>query len=425
MVELEPACVERVDLRVEAGRIVARGEALEPAPDDEVIDLSGKVVMPGLVCGHARLRSVLTRAFPSSDSMEYLSAREARWSTEAALDSDALELSAAVGAYEALCAGTTTLIDRHASPGAVRGSLVRLARGINQVGLRAVLSYEVTDRLGPELREAALEETVGFAQKAQGRFRGMVGAHASFTLASETLGRLAEAVARLGVGLDVELSEDPTDERLSQERFGAAPVSRLLSFGLLTPRSVVTHVVHLSWPDLAQVLATGSWLVHTPRSNMEHQVGYAPAAKLGARMALGSDGTGADLFDEARVAYLRAREAGQPVDVLRALANGQRMASEMFGLPIGPMREGAAADLLVLDYRPPAPFEAADLARHLLFGPGARSVESVMVDGIWRLWGRKALSIAPDSLAGYAREAAHAIRARLAEPEPVPEAAEG
>jgi putative selenium metabolism protein SsnA len=417
VIELEPASVEKVDLRVEGGRIAARAAMLQPQEGDDVVDLAGKVVMPGLVCAHHHLYSALARgmpppAAPPASFVEIL--ERVWWRLDRALDLDSIHLSAAAGALDALGCGTTTVIDHHASPAAIEGSLTRVARGVNDVGLRGILCYEVTDRHGPAGREQGLAENAAFIQKAQGRFRGMVGAHASFTLGHDALAQLRQAVDATGTALHLHLAEDPADERISFERYGDVPVTRLLDHGLLTPRTVVAHAVHLSWPELSQVISTGAWLVHNPRSNMNNQVGYAPAGKFGSRATLGTDGIGADMFLEGQLAHFRAREAGQPIDVLRWLANGHRLVSEAFGVEIGPMREGAAADLMVLDYRPPTPLTADNLAGHFLYGFSARLVESVMVDGIWRLWARRPLSVNADVIAEQSREAARALWSRMA-----------
>ncbi|MCP3141637.1 amidohydrolase family protein [Pyxidicoccus xibeiensis] len=417
VVELEPALVERVDLRIEGERIVDRGPDLAPAPDDEVVALSGKLVFPGLVSAHHRLHAVLGRGMPNPPLENYQDILEkVLWPYENALDLDAVQVAGCAGGLEALQCGTTTVVDLHSSPRAVAGSLVRLARGLHEVGVRGVLSYAVSDRLGAIAREEGLEETVSFAKKAKGRFRGQVGAAPCFMLAPDGLQGVAEAVKSLGNGaLHMPLAEDPLDERLSTERYGASPVARLLEAGLLSPKSQLAHVGHLEWADLAQVIATGAWIVHTPRSNQGLEVGYAPALKFGHRATLGVDAVSADLFAEAQAAYLRSREAGQPIDVLRYLANGHRLVSQLFEVPVGPMRPGALADLLILDYLPATPLSAGNLAWHVVFGLGSRHVEAVMVDGVWRMWARRALSVSPTVVAEQAREAAAAVWARMAE----------
>jgi cytosine/adenosine deaminase-related metal-dependent hydrolase len=415
VVELEPAVVERVDLRIDDARVVARGPDLQPQPDDEVVALSGKLVFPGLVSAHHRLHMSLGRGMPEPALDSYQEALEkVRWRYEGALDLDAVQVAATAGGLEALQCGTTTVFDLHSSPREILGSLTRVARGLHEVGVRGVLSYAVTDRAGAVGREEGLEETVTFTKKAKGRFRGQVGAGLSFTLGTDALEGLKQAVAATNTGLHVPLAEDPLDEKLSVERYGTAPVGRLMEAGLLSPRSLVAHAGHLAWADLAQVISTGSWLVHTPRSNQRLEVGYAPALKFGARATLGADGLSADLFAEAQAAYLRSREAGQPIDVLRYLANGHRLASQAFDLQVGPLREGALADLLILDYLPATPLTSENLAWHVVFGLGARHVEAVMVDGSWRIWARRPLSVNPMVMADQAREAAAAVWARMA-----------
>jgi cytosine/adenosine deaminase-related metal-dependent hydrolase len=415
LVELEPAHVEVADLRVEEGRIVARGADLPAREGDDVVSLSGKLVMAGLVSAHVQPAAVLGRGLrlPSAEGRPLPPSLEARFRLEDALDLHAVQVAGTVTALEALQSGTTTVFAHHASPACPEGSLLRLARGVNEVGVRAVLAYAASDRAGEAARERGLAEAVAFTRKAQGRFRGAVGVQPLCTVTDAGLQAVARAVAAVGGALHAELAEVPQDERLCVEHHGRPPVERLLAANLLEPRALAAHVVHLAWADLAQLIATGTWLVHAPRANMQAEVGYAPAGKFGHRATLGTAELGADLFAEAQAARRRSLDAGQPVDVLRYLANGHRLASEAFGAPVGPLREGALADLLVLDYRPPTPLLAETLAAHLLDGLSSRSVESVMVDGVWRMWARKPLSVSPESITEEARSVAREVWARM------------
>lgn len=417
LVELEPALVERGDLRVDGGRIVERGADLIPREGDEVIALDGRIVMPGLVSSHVVPSGALSRGqwLPPPQGDDPLPMRVAlRRAVEAALDASASHVAGALSGLEALQSGTTTLLAMHASPSAVEGSLLRLARGLHEVGVRAVLSYAVSDAAGAVARERALDEAVSFAGKAQGRFRGGVGIAGLGALSNEGLEGVQQALAAIPGGhLQVELAEFAQDARQSAAQHGGSPVERLMARELLGPTALIAHLAHLDWPELSQVIGTGAWLAHVARSNQLSGVGYAPVGKFGSRLALGTGELPADVLVEAQSAHQRACDAGQPVELLRALANGHRLASERFGLPIGPLREGAAADLLVLDYRPPTPLTAESLAGHLLEGLSSRHVESVMIDGHWRLWARRPLTINPDALAEESRQAALAIAGRL------------
>lgn len=411
LVEFEPASVETSDLRIDGGRIVARGPSVTAEKDDEVIELGGRLVIPGLVSAHHHLYATLLRGLKRANGFAAeLSTLER---LEDALTGDDVEASAAAGGLEGLEAGVTTVINVHASPGAVSGSLSRVAHALNGVGLRAVLGYQVSDRKGALVREESLEECTAFAQKARGRFRGAVAFGGLASLSDDALEGVKSARDRTGAMVIASLAQDPGEEKACQDRFGKSPVERLVDVGLVSDRAVFAQNVNLSWPDLSQLLGQGAWLVHTPRSNMASQAGLATAAKFGVRGCVGTDTMTLDVLAEAQAAALRSTDAALPIDLLRFIANGHRLATELFGTPIGPLREGAVADLVVLDYLPPTPLESATLAHHVLHGFSSRQVESVMVDGLWRLWKRKPLAIDASEVARASREAAKGAWQRM------------
>lgn len=411
LVEIEPPSVERADLRIDKGKIVARGASLEQLPTDEVTELQGRLVMPGLVSAHHHLHAGLLRGLPREAGFAHEHA--ALEQLEGALSLDDVQAAAAVGGLEGLCAGTTTVFALHASPKVVAGSLARVAHGLNDTGIRGVLAYEVSDRAGLVSREESLEELTGFISRARGRFRGAVGlAHLGKT-SNETLTAVkAVAMGTSALSL-VNIAEDLAEEALSVREYGATPLERLLEKELLGEKTVVSQAVHFSWPQLSEVLTHGAWVVHAVRSNMNGQTGLATPSKFGVRACLGTDVMSLDTLVEAQTASLRSRDAGQPIDILRFIANGHRLASAAFGQTLGPLREDAVADLVVLDYQPPTPLTSESLASHLLHGMASQHVESVMVDGMWRLWKRKPLSVDVAELARVSREAAAAVWARL------------
>ncbi len=418
LVELEPAAVEQGDLRVDGGRIVGRGVELEAHAGDEVISLPGRLILPGLVSANHRLSATALRGLRPAVGV----ARASLDSLEDALGPDDLEATAAAGGLEGLRSGTTTVFSLHGATKHSSGLLDRVARGVAGAGLRAVLACEVSDRASAVARESALEECVGFIQRAKGRLRGALGVGHLATLSDDALAGLASArVASTEALLLVSVGRDSAEEAKSMERFDKGPVDRLVAHGLLDPRAALSPSIHLSWPTLSQLLSLGPWMVHTARSNMASQVGLATPVKFGVRGCFGTDVMTLDVLSEAQAAALRSLDSGQPLDVLRFLANGQRLASEAFGLPIGPLREGAAADLVIYDYHPPAPLDPSTLAAHVLFGLSSRDVESVMIDGMWRLWKRKPLAVDSVEVMQAAREATRGAWQRMgASPPDIP-----
>jgi putative selenium metabolism protein SsnA len=403
---LAPARIERADLRINDGRILERGSQLEPRDGEEVIDARGKLVMPGMVCAHTHLYSALARGMPAppraptsfTEILELV-----WWRLDRALDDETIYWSAMAGAMDAARSGSTCLFDHHASPAYIKGSLGIVREALEKVGLRGVLCYEVTDRGGSTERDAGLDENralLDWVQQASAStnqqasmLRALVGAHASFTLSDQSLDACAALMRDYDAGLHIHAAEDKADTEDAQAKYGIGVIERLAKFDALNDKTIIAHGIHLSDRDIAIAREANVWFAHNPRSNMNNQVGYAPVASFGDRLVIGTDGIGADMFDETRFAFFKGRDgrAGFGADEwLQALANNHRLAAQAFGLPMGALDAGAAADLVILDYHAPTPLTAQNFAWHLAFGLSSAAVESVMVAGRFVIRDREA-----------------------------------
>ena len=417
---LDPPRVERASLRIEGARIAERGPVLASTAGEEVLDLSGALVLPGLVNAHTHLYSALARGMPGPAEpprtfVEIL--ERVWWRLDRALDEESVYVSGLVGAIEAARSGTTLLFDHHASPSFIRGSLAALRRAVEEVGLRSVLCYETTDRNGLGGRDAGIAENRSFLESGPTELTlGMLGAHASFTLSDESLDRLAAAIQDADSSLHVHVAEDRADIEHCRVRHECGLVERLTRHGLLADRTLLVHAVHLSEPELHEAQAGGAWLVHCPRSNMNNSVGHARTSAF-RRAALGTDGLDEDMLAEGRAAFLRMRDAGREdahAAAFKMLVGGHRLAAEFFGLPLGVLDAGAPADLVVLDYRPPTPLTAANLAGHLLFGLDRSHVRSTMVAGRFVLRDRRITTVDEAQVLARARAVAAGLWERMA-----------
>ena len=391
LVDIDPPRVERGSLRIEDGRIIARGADAKPQVGDETIDCGGAVVLPGLVNGHTHLYSALAVGMPAppetpANFMEIL--RFVWWRLDQALDAESIETSARIGALQALRCGTTTLIDHHASPRAIEQSLDLVERGIDSVGLRGVLCYETTDRHGRGGRDRGLEENRRYLGKTalakNATFAALVGAHASFTLDEDTLDALAGWAEEFATGVHIHVAEDPVDEEYCHREFQDALIDRLDRHGLLAPQHVFAHGTHLLDDAVARVNEAGLTLAHNPRSNMNNAVGYSPVGKLTCPVMLGTDGIGADLFAEAQTAWFKSRDGGagiSPSRVIAMLAQSARRASATLNVTLGKLEPGAAGDVVVTDYVPFSELTAANLPGHFIFAMGSRHVRHVIARG--------------------------------------------
>jgi putative selenium metabolism protein SsnA len=398
VVHLHPAEVTRgVDIVIDGTEVHAVGRAAgDGIRAERTIDLAGRIVMPGLVCSHDHFysglaRGILARIAPGTDFVSTL--QNLWWRLDRALDPESLGASGMVCALEAVKAGCTAVVDHHASPSCIDGSLGTLKACFEKVGLRGILCYETTDRNGAEGMRRGVAENERFARlveeerKSRGKQRlveSMIGGHAPFTLGDESLALLGDAAARTKRGFHVHVAEDGFDPSFSHRAYGKDPLRRLDDFGLVTDRSLVAHGVHLPPEDRELLNARGAFLAHNCRSNMNNHVGYNTELPHVKNVALGTDGIGSDMLAEARFAYFRHRDAGGPLApgaFMRFLQAGNEILHRSFGESFGRVEKGYKADLLIMEYDSPTPLVRENVAGHAIFGMGSRDAHSVMVNG--------------------------------------------
>ncbi|MCW8331175.1 putative aminohydrolase SsnA [Photobacterium sp. SDRW27] len=398
-VQFEPALIkESVDIVIDGGVIKEVGSDLAAKyPDATIKEMKGKLVMPGIVCSHNHFYSGLARGImadikPSPDFISIL--KNLWWRMDRALDEEALYYSGLICSLEAIKNGCSAVIDHHASPNYIAGSLNTLRKGFLKAGLRGMTCYETTDRNGG-MKEmmAGVEENIAFAQqidraKAEGiepyLVEAHIGAHAPFTVTNEGLSMMAEAVQVTGRGIHVHVAEDRYDVTHSHHHYSQDIVERLDSFGLINEKTLLAHGLFLSDRDIDILNAKDGFLVHNARSNMNNNVGYNHKLTRFKNLALGTDGIGADMFEELKFAFFKHRDAGGPLwpdSFTRSLWNGNEILARNFGAKFGRLDAGNKADLTILDYTSPTPFVADNLPGHIAFGINAGNVNSVIVEG--------------------------------------------
>ncbi len=361
-----------------------------------IVDCTGKLLFPGLVCTHHHFYSGLARGMtvdlgPMPDFVSIL--RRLWWRVDRALDLEGVYSSGLVCSLDAIRAGTTAVIDHHASPSCIEGSLGTLRRAFEETGLRGACCYEVSDRNGVEGMRAGVAENAAFArtldeEKQAGTWKGLmeshVGGHAPFTLPDDGLRLIADVVEETGRGFHVHVAEDRYDASYSRAAYGVDLLPRLDSFGLLSERTIIAHGLHLTEEEIELLNERDAFLVHNCRSNMNNGVGYNSWLPRVRNEALGTDGIGADMFEELKFAFFKHAEEGGPLgpdEFLRLLGGGYRQLERVFGRPFGRIEPGYTADLVIADYGNPTPLSGENVAGHMLFGMNSNIVESVMIGG--------------------------------------------
>ena len=418
-------------LRIEGDTVTAVGSLpglRDAAPGEEVVDVAGRVVMPGLVNAHTHAYSHYARGMavssPTRDFQEILD--NLWWRLDRLLEMEDVELNTATTFLECIRNGVTTVFDHHSSPRAVLGSLHTQADVARRLGIRAALCYETSDRDGATVRDEAIQENAGFMREVNrggdDLVRGMFGLHASFTLSQESLEACAAAAEEVGGGFHVHTAEGPGDEVDAEATYGKRIVERFADVGILGPQTLAAHCVHASDAELDLLASTDTSMVHNPHSNMGNAVGAArvvEALRKGVRCGLGTDAYTADMFASLSLAKVLQNHRladptvgfGEAVDLL--FTHNPAIATNVFGRPVGVLRPGACADVICVDYRPQTPLEAGSVKGHILYGMGGAMVTDTMVGGRWVMRDRTILNLDEDDILARSRERAPRIWASM------------
>lgn len=365
-------------------------------PGAHFVDARGGLIMPGLINLHHHAYYTLARGLrPRPGTGKGLPALlEGRWwRLDRAMNLEDVYHGAAAAFLECVRSGVTTVFDHHASYGAVTGSLSEISRAADELGLRACLCYEVSDREGESKCRAAIQENVDFIREASrrgdGMRCGMMGMHAGFTLSDRTLEACMEALPATS-GCHIHVAECLEDTTHSLQTYGKSVVRRLRERGVLGRKTLAAHCIHLNWEDVQILRETDTAVIHCPRSNMSNAAGAADVteysrARVG--LGLGTDGEAADMLGELAAASALCRHSSQNPDagfeeLPRALfTSNAAFANRFFETPLGVLKPGAAGDVIVLDYRPPTPLTAENLDLHLLAAAGTARVSTTAAAG--------------------------------------------
>jgi cytosine/adenosine deaminase-related metal-dependent hydrolase len=257
------------------------------------------------------------------------------------------------------------------------------------------------------------------------RLGAAFGLHAAFTVGDETLDACRAAVTGLDTSFHIHLAEDPADEAHSLATYGQRAAIRLADQGILGPRTLVAHAIHIDDGEMEILRASGTYVSHQPRSNMNNAVGVAEVERMldrGITVGLGNDGFSNNMFTEIHTAYLLHRVSkgdprALPGDRLigMAFANSAAIAGLFFPRPLGVLAPGAYADIILLDYAPYTPLTAGNYPWHLVFGMDGSHVTHTICGGQLLMQNRQLLTLDEAAIAAHALELAPAIWRRVQE----------
>ena len=383
----------------DGGKIVEVGTTADlkaKYPQAEFVDARGGVIMPGLINAHTHIYSALARGL-SIDGYNPTSFYEVLdgqwWYIDRNLDLEATNASAQALVIDSIKQGVTTIFDHHASFCEVPGSLMRIAEVTREFGMRACLCYEVSDRDGEEKSLQSVQENKDFIdyceQNPSDMLKAMFGGHALFTISDKTFDRMAAANSGR-VGYHIHVSEGMNDVYDSLQNYGRRPVQRLQDHGILGPKTILGHCIHVNTAEMDIIKATDTMCVNNPESNMGNAVGISPVLQLykkGILIGLGTDAYTNDMLESIKVALCSQRSQNclpnvgwcEVTDML--FRNNAKIGEKYFPTTLGVLKAGAAADIIVMDYKPFTPFSDENIDGHMIFGMTGRQCQTTIAGG--------------------------------------------
>lgn len=424
--------IENGAVVIKKEKITAVGKAeeiLKNYSDDEIIDVENKVIMPGIINAHHHIYSTFARGMASKGKApkDFIEILEGLWwKIDKKLTLEDLKYSAYTTYIDCIKNGVTTVFDHNASPYAVKNSLFTIANAAQKLGIRTCLCYEVSDRDGEEILKDGIDENINFIKEynnnSQNMIKGMFGLHAAFTLSDESLAMCREKMKGINAGYHVHVAEGKADLEDSLKKYGKRVVERLNEFGIFGKKTLAVHCIHVDENELNILKDTDTYVVHNPESNMGNAVGCQPFLKLfekGITTGLGTDGYTSDMFESMKVANIIHKHVNQNPSVAwgevpeAMFENNRKIAEEYFEGELGILKDGALADVIVVDYNPLTPLTANNINSHILFGMMGRSVVTTIINGKTVMHDRKLVGINEKEIFEQSRAAAQKLWDRM------------
>ncbi|MCR5825665.1 MAG: putative aminohydrolase SsnA [Oscillospiraceae bacterium] len=415
----------------EGTRIVAVGEEAALCaqyPDAERIDAGGGVIMPAFINAHTHIYSALARglSIKGNNPTNFFEVLDGTWwAIDRHLSMEGTKASADALYLDCIKQGVTTIFDHHASYGEIPGTLHTIAESAKTFGIRSCLCYEVSDRDGEEKCLQAIAENADWitecAQRKDPMLAAMFGGHALFTISDKTFERMV-AANNGRTGYHIHVSEGMNDVYDSLQNYGRRPVQRLQDHGILGPKTILGHCIHVNSAEIELIQHTDTMVVNNPESNMGNAVGICPVLplyKAGILLGMGTDAYTNDMLESLKVALCSQRSNacapnvawGEVTDML--FKNNAKIGARYFPDPLGVLKPGAAADIIVMDYKPFTPFSDANIDGHMIFGMTGRQCQTTIANGRLLMKDRVLVGIDEEAVNAHILEAAKKLWGEL------------
>ena len=423
--------LENGGVAVEGAKILEVGEtaALKAKyPQAEFIDAKGMVIMPAFINAHSHIYSGLARglSIKGHNPTNFFEVLDGMWwNIDRHLTLEDTRRSAYTTYIDSIETGCTTVFDHHASYCEIEGSLFAIEEVAKELGVRTCLCYEVSDRDGEAKCDAAIQENADFiahCEKEQDPMvKAMFGGHALFTISDRTFEKMVKANDGR-TGFHIHVAEGMNDVYDSLQKYGTRSVNRLLNQGILGPKTLLGHCIHVNPAEMDIIKETGTMVVNNPESNMGNAVGCSPILQMiqkGILVGMGTDAYTFDMLESLKVALIIQRHHAclpnvawcEVTDML--FKNNREICAKYFPDPLGILKAGAAADVIVMDYKPFTPFSGDNIDGHMIFGMTGRQCETTMCNGRLLMKDRQLIGIDEEAVNARTLEVSKKLWGRL------------
>ena len=423
--------LENGGVAVEGAKILEVGEtaALKAKyPQAEFIDAKGMVIMPAFINAHSHIYSGLARglSIKGHNPTNFFEVLDGMWwNIDRHLTLEDTRRSAYTTYIDSIKTGCTTVFDHHASYCEIEGSLFAIEEVAKELGVRTCLCYEVSDRDGEAKCDAAIQENADFiahCEKEQDPMvKAMFGGHALFTISDRTFEKMVKA-NNGRTGFHIHVAEGMNDVYDSLQKYGTRSVNRLLNQGILGPKTLLGHCIHVNPAEMDIIKETGTMVVNNPESNMGNAVGCSPVLQMihkGILVGMGTDAYTFDMLESLKVALIIQRHHAclpnvawcEVTDML--FKNNREICAKYFPDPLGILKAGAAADVIVMDYKPFTPFGGDNIDGHMIFGMTGRQCETTMCNGRLLMKDRQLIGIDEEAVNARTLEVSKKLWGRL------------
>jgi len=391
---------------IEDGAVVISGKKVKEVgtlkdmkakyPKAEFIDAHGGVIMPSFINMHEHIYSEMARglSIKGYNPKGFLDILDGQWwciDRHLTLENDTYS---AYSAYiNMIKNGVTTSFDHNASFKQVRDSLFKIGEVAQELGVRACLCYEISDRDGKKKAKESVDENAAWAKYAladkSDMLAGMMGMHAQFTISDATMDYAASQKPD-EIGYHIHVAEGIEDLHHCLKTYGKRIVDRLYDHAILGPKTLLGHCIYINQHEMDLIRDTDTMIVHNPESNMGNACGCPPTMAQfhnGILVGLGTDGYTHDMIESFKVANVLHKHSlcdcnaawGEVPEML--FKNNAKMANRYFKTPLGVLKKGAAGDVIVMNYNPQTELNASNINGHILFGMQGHDCRTTICNG--------------------------------------------